>query len=108
MSDALVGGLRWYHERLSVGKRPAKSREALLRLATPLGDDSDDWKRTYYMTYNVYRMWTVNSIRDYFTYICIFFLGELPEFDPSYPNLDYELPEFDRFPIALRFPNARD
>ena len=46
MSDALVGGLRWYHERLSVGERPAKSREALLRLATPLGDDSDDWKRT--------------------------------------------------------------
>ena len=43
MSDALVGGLRWYHERLSVGERPAKSREALLRLATPLGDGSDDW-----------------------------------------------------------------
>jgi len=46
MSASVGGGLRWYHERLSVGERPAKSREALLRLATPLGDDSDDWKRT--------------------------------------------------------------
>ena len=46
MSASVGGGLRWYHERLSVGERPAKSRGALLRLATPPGDDSDDWERT--------------------------------------------------------------
>ena len=46
VSASVGGGLRWYHKRLSVGERPAKSREALLRLATPLGDGSDDWKRT--------------------------------------------------------------
>lgn len=46
MSDALVGGLRWYHGMLAVGEKPTKSRKALLKLAIPLGDESDDCQGT--------------------------------------------------------------